>query len=104
MGDVAQTNEAAEADVDDVPVPNSVPRRINAGKGIERLQIDFQGKACQSKQEHKCVTDSVSTAKLEEGNSADSYMKLACDVIFTQMTANKGFKQYGSKSVAAMIK
>ena len=31
-------------------------------------------------------------------------MKLACDFIFTQMTAKKGFKKFGAKAVAAMIK
>ena len=31
-------------------------------------------------------------------------MKLACDVIFTQMVAKKGFKQYGANALAAMIK
>ena len=46
MGTVAQMNEAAEevtvADVDDAPVPNDRPRRINARKGIDRLQMYFQ--------------------------------------------------------------
>ena len=62
---VAQINEATQevtvSDVDDVPVPNSRPRRINAGKGIERLQMDFQGKGHQSKQECNFITNSVST-------------------------------------------
>ena len=31
-------------------------------------------------------------------------MKLACNVIFTQITVKRGFKQYGAKAVAAMIK
>ena len=82
VGAVAQMNEAAEevtaADIDDVPVPNSVPRRINAGKGIERLQMNFQRKACQSKWKCNFIANSASAeAKGETGNSADSYMKVA---------------------------
>ena len=33
-----------------------------------------------------------------------TYMKVACDVIFTQIHANAGFKKYGQPTVAAMIK
>ena len=102
MGTVAQMNEAAEEvteeDVDDVPVPNDRPRRINTGKGIEILKMDFQVK---SKRECNFITNSASTeTKGEAGNSPDSYMKLACDSILTQMKA----KQYSAKAVAAMIK
>ena len=53
VGSVAQMNEAAEevtvADADDVHIPNSRPWRINAGKGIEIPQMDFQCKVHQSK-------------------------------------------------------
>ena len=109
IGAVAQTNEATEevtvADVDDTPVSNDRPRRTNAGAGVERLQMDFSGKGYQAKREYNFATNSTSTeAKGEACISTDSYMKLACDVIFTQMTAKKGFKQYGAKAVAAMVK
>ena len=33
-----------------------------------------------------------------------NYMQTACDVVFTQMSANAGFKKYGEPAVAAMIK
>ena len=48
VGAVAQMNQAEEevtaADVDDAPVLNDRPRRINTVKVIERLHVDFQGK------------------------------------------------------------
>ena len=36
--------------------------------------------------------------------SQSTYMQIACDVIFTQMSANVGFKKYGQPAVAAIIK
>ena len=105
--EVAQVHEVTEevtvADADDTHVTNSRPRRTNAGAGVERLQMDFHGKGYQAKREYNLATNSSET-KGEVGDSTDRYMKLACDVIFTQMTAKKGFKQYGAKAVAAMIK
>ena len=32
------------------------------------------------------------------------YMKIVCNVIFTQMNAKAGFKKYGGPTVAAMVK
>ena len=67
--------------------------------------MDFQGKAFQSKRQHNFITNSARTeVKGETGNDADRHMKLTCDVIFTQMTENRGFKKYGAKAVAATIK
>ena len=31
-------------------------------------------------------------------------MKIACDVIFTQMTVNAGFKKFSAPAVAVMVK
>ena len=97
LGAVVQTNEDLEevvvADVDDGPAENSRPRRANAGAGFERLQMDFQGKGYEAKREYNFTSNSTNTGeKGEVINSADSYMKLACDVVFTQMTAKRGFK------------
>ena len=109
VGTAVETNDAAEeatvADLDDAPVPNDRSRRTNAGKGLGRLQMDFQGKGYQSKREHNFITNSASTeGKGEASNSVESYTKLACDVIFTRMTAKRDFKQCSSKAVAIMIK
>ena len=109
IGDIAQTNETTEevtvADVDDTTFTNSIPRRANAGAGVERLQMDFHGKGYQAKQEYNFITNSASKeTNGGAGDSTDTYTKLACEVVFTQMTAKKGFKQFGTKAVAAMIK
>jgi len=98
------TEEVIVAGVDDAPAVYSRPRRLNAGAGVERLQMDFQGKGYQAKREYNFTTNSTNEGQGEVGSDVESYMKLACDVIFTQMTAKKGFKQFGAKAVAAMIK
>ena len=36
--------------------------------------------------------------------SQRTYMQMATDIIFTQMSANKGFKKYGQPAIAAIIK
>ena len=53
--------EVIVADVDDVPVANSRPRRANVGAGVERLQMEFQGKGYQAKREYNFTTNSVQT-------------------------------------------
>ena len=37
-------------------------------------------------------------------NAHRSYIEIACDIIFTQMTVNAGFKKFGEPAFAAMIK
>ena len=108
VGMVASQDNAADevivADVDDTPVGNDRPRRANAGQGIERLQMDFKGKGYQTKREFNFITNGIKEVQDASGDDVKSYMKLACDVIFTQMTAKKGFKKHGAKAFAAMIK
>ena len=67
--------------------------------------MNFHGKGYQAKREYNLITNSASKeTNGEVSDSADTYMKLACEVVFTQMTAKKGFKQFGAKAVAAMVK
>ena len=95
------------ADLDDnidAAPGNTRPRRDNAGAGVERLQIDFSGKRYGTKREFNFVTNGEHV-KLEAGEHDEaSYMKMACDVIFTQMTANAGIKKHEESVVAEMIK
>ena len=66
--------------------------------------MDFHGKGYGAKREFNFVTN----GKIEKAQKGDTkqrtYMQIACDVIFTQMSATVGFKKYGQPAVAAMIK
>ena len=63
---------------------NTRPKRANAGKGVERLEIKFRGK--------KYGTQFTST--VNKKNIHDMH-KLAVDVTFTQMASKKGIKKHG---------
>ena len=75
---------------------NTSPRRANAGKGVERLEMKFGGKtydtqfATSTGERKKCFMYNIH--------------KLAVDVTFTQMTAKKGIKKHGEIAVAAIYK
>ena len=66
--------------------------------------MDFAGKGYGAKREFNFVTNGIKTkCKVKELDTI-SLMKIACDVIFTQMSANAGIKKHGEAAVAAMIK
>lgn len=97
------------ADIDDnvpsIEVEHNIrPRRANAGAGVERIQMDFHGKGYGAKREFNFLTNGDTKQTNSEHNIQDTYMQMACNVIFTQMNANKGIKKYGEPAVAAMIK
>ena len=88
--------EAVVADVDDVPMTYDRPRRANAGAGVERLQMDFSGKGYQAKREFNLITNSAEEIRKEDNGDMEKYMNVACNVMFTQMTAKKGIERYGA--------
>jgi hypothetical protein len=89
--------------VDAIP-SNDRPRRSNAGAGIERIQMDFSGKGYGAKREFNFITNGINTKCKVKEHDTISLMKIACDVIFTQMSVNAGIKKHGEAAVAAMIK
>ena len=113
-----ENEEVVVADIEDHPestqTTNSRPRRANAGAGVERIQMDFKGKGYGARREFNLAMNN------EEGRgdlnelSHESFMRIACDVLFAQtaksggsnkqMSANRGFKMYGEAAVAAIIK
>ena len=96
----------AVAPLDDVEVEaaeNTRPRRLNAGAGVERIQMDFSGKGYGTKRQFNFAINGVKPHQYSD-KKEDSYMKTCLDVIFTQMTANAGIKKFGERAVAAMIK
>ena len=97
------------ADIDDeieqaVPAEEGRPRRVNAGAGVERIQMDFRGQGYGAKREFNFVMNGKKETANQHDMMQHNYMQTACDVVFTQMSANAGFKKYGEPAVAAMIK
>ena len=101
--------EAVVANIDDEEEPGqsvaqSRPRRLNAGAGVERLQMDFTGKGYDARREFNFVTNGKNNKISQEAMSQHTYMQMATDVIFTQMSAREGIKKHGQAAIAAMIK
>ena len=76
------------------------PSRSNTGKGVERLKMTFKGKYYPSvtkKQLLMLKNNNITEKK-------DSYFHKAIGIMFTQMSAKEGIKQFGEKAIAAMVK
>ena len=101
--------EIAVANVDDTPTSpspavNTRPRRANAGAGVERLQMDFQGKEYGAKREFNLANNEYGGEVDKANRNMDKYMNIVCNIIFTQMSAKVGFKKFRDVTVAEMIK
>ena len=58
--------------------------------------MDFSNKGYGSTREFNFVTNGVKVdPNTNDRSNHTSYMKLALDIIFTQMSANAGFKKFG---------
>ena len=102
------SEEAIIANIDDEEeseqsVAQSRPRRLNAGAGVERIQMEFTGKGYGARRELNFVTNRKIN-KISQEVSQHTCMKITTDNIFTQMSARKGFKKHGKAAVAAIIK
>ena len=81
------TNEGTEATVRD-----SRPRRANAGMGVARLEPSMYGKEYVETNRNKAVLTQL------------PMVNRLVRATFAQMSAKKGFKKYGEKAVASMLK
>ena len=77
------------------------PVRRNAGTGIDRLEMSFAGKMY-SHSKHKQFL--MFKAKYDNQNDMNNFQAAAHNVMFTQMNAKKGIKQFGERAVAAIFK
>ena len=66
--------------------------------------MNFSGKSSEAKQEFNLVVNGKKQKIKADGDIPHTYMQIACNVIFTQISANAGLKKYGQPAVAAMIK
>ena len=65
--------------------------------------MDFVGKGYGAKREFNFVTNGKKSKIDVNEDDLSSFMKLACNVIFTQMSATTCIKKYEESAVAAMI-
>ena len=83
-------NEMGDGEVESKS--DSRPRRGNAGTGVRRLEPSLYGKE---------YTETVHT----QFTSAQlPVMRKLVGVLFTQMSAKKGFRQFGDRAIASMLK
>ena len=68
----------------------------NKGTGIDRIVMVFYGKTYKS-------GNFVFMREQESKDETESLMKLSNDVIFTQISAKAGKKNFGEKVVATMV-
>ena len=66
--------------------------------------MEFTGKEYGAQREFHFVTNGKTRKMSREEMSQRTYMQMVTDIIFTQMSANKGFKKYGQPAIAAIIK
>ena len=67
--------------------------------------MDVSGKIYDAKRQFNFVTNGKKVDQsINDHQDPISYMKIACDIIFTQMTDNAGIKKIGEPAIAAMIK
>ena len=88
--------EAGDLETKDRESKNTRPIMANAGKGFERLEINFGGKTYDTQ-------FTISTGEKNKYFMHDMH-KPAVDVVFAQMTAKKCIKKHGEREVAARYK
>ena len=108
--EISETNNT-EMDEDtshleDTPQPQHRPNRENSGKGITRLDPTFAGKTYDDvkKKVQFLMDEKKHEAKKKNTFDVETSIKAAVNVMFTKIQATQGFKLFGERSVAAMIK
>ena len=79
------------------------PRRVNAGV-IERLKMSFGGKKYASTQQQSKTQLFMSRSNQQSENDRKAMIRKTIHVLLTQVSAVKGFKMFGERAVAAMVK
>ena len=90
---------------EDTPQPQQRTNRDNYGQGIAHLEPTFTGKTYDDvKKKVQFLMDEKKYEKKKNTFDVETSIKAAVNVIFTQMQATQGFKLFGDRTVAAMIK
>ena len=93
------------------------PVRANAGRGVQRLEMNFRGKRYATRKAKQFIMKKINKGKKiarEQGRNdlLESFdddnikwlLNKAVDIVFTQMSAKQGIKKFGERAVAAIIK
>ena len=80
---------------------NARPRMTNAGTGVDRLQMHFDGKTYTHENERQFL---IVDEDYNKDKDINTYYSIACGVMFTQMSAKKGIKMFGERAIAALLK
>ena len=86
--------------------PQQRPNIENAGQGISRLEPTFTGKTYDdvNKKIQFLIDEKKHETKKKNSFDVETSIKASMNVMFTQMQATRGFKLFGERAVAAMIK
>ena len=86
--------------------PQQIPNRENDGQGISRLEPTFTGKTYDAvkKKVQFLMDENKYETKKKNTFDVETSIKSAVNVMFTQIQATQGFKLFGERAVAAMIK
>ena len=77
--------------------------RANAGAGVEIIQMDFSSKGYGAKREFNFATNCKKINNAQNDMSTDALLRIACDVIFTQMSQKDEQKKYAQMTTKAGI-
>ena len=86
--------------------PQQRPNRGNSGQGISRFEPTFTGKTYDDvKKKIQFLMDKKKhETKTKNNFDVETSLKASVNVMITQMQATRGFKLFGDRAVAAMIK
>ena len=86
--------------------PQQRPNRENSGQGISPLDPTFTGKTYDDlkKMIQFLMAEKKHETKKKNTFDVETSIKASVNVMFTQMQATRGFKLFGERAVAAMIK
>ena len=92
--------------VENTPQIQKQPTRENAEKGIAGLEPTFTGKAYYSiKKKVQLLMNKTKNEVIEKKTyDVEVSMKLAVNVMFTQIQGTRGFNLFAERAVAVMIK
>ena len=123
--DISNDNTIPDANEENMCTENNDrPRRVNAGSGVDRLEMKFGGKTydeaksqfTQKKQSlamkrwsnRKRLRHAVQLLRRarckNDTTTANEWMNIAIKVMFTQMSAKRGIKLFGEEAIAAIYK
>ena len=94
---LSDESEACQEDL-----PSSRPSRTCSGKGIDRLQMNFESNRYDTKRSVQLLMKAGEQESKRHSNQ--SYMSRAVNVLLTQMSATEGIKKHGERAIAVLIK